>query len=159
MARYSWWWQSQMDGQTQDVMNNDPSDTMADMVGLISILRNNRVDNDIKATTKALWPRSIDLVRQIITFHAHKNEFEDLYGDPTSTISNQHLCLRLNRLATCFYVTRRASDMHPETRRCDTHTRGITMGLIQSTYVPGDAWTSQDFIYASTISAAFHHHH
>lgn len=105
----------QMHAMGQQTMESDPSDTMADMVGLISILRNNRVDTTIKATTKALLSAIDRLGRQIVTFHAHPQEFEDLYGESDMVDLEAAMVSAFEQAGDLFItLTRRASDMHPE---------------------------------------------
>lgn len=99
----------------QQAMSQDPTDTMSDMVGLISILRNSRVDSEIKATTKALLTAVSRLGRQIIVFHAHRDEFEELYGEGDIDDLEAALSSTFEQGGDLFItLTRRSSNDNPE---------------------------------------------
>jgi len=65
----------------QAVMEQDGAGVMDDMVGLVSLLRNARIDGSLKQTTKALMSAIDKLGRQIFIYHAHPEEFADVFGD------------------------------------------------------------------------------
>ena len=101
--------------ETQGIMESDPSDTLGDMVGLISLLRNNRIDASIKATTKALLSAIDRLGRQIVTFHAHREEFEELYGEEDASDLESALTATFEQAGDTFItLTRRSNDSNPE---------------------------------------------
>ncbi len=67
--------------EMQSVIEQDGAGVMDDMVGLVSLLRNSRIDSSLKQTTKALLAAIDKLGRQIFIFHAHPDEFADVFGD------------------------------------------------------------------------------
>lgn len=59
----------------------DPDNGLWDVSGLRAIIRNARIDSDIRLVTKSLLSLIDRLGRQIFSFYAHLDEYADLYGE------------------------------------------------------------------------------
>ena len=68
-------------GDMQRLMDQDGPGIMDDLVGLVSIIRNSRIDTTVRETTKSLLQTTDKLGRQLIEFYAKNEEYADQYGE------------------------------------------------------------------------------
>jgi hypothetical protein len=107
----------------QGVMQQDPSDTLGDMTGLLAILRNSRIDGPIKQLSKALLDAIDKLGRQILTFNGHIEEYEEMYGSTDVKDLEAALESTFDQAGDLFItLTRRANDPNPELDIADLST-------------------------------------
>lgn len=115
-------WESPQEGaepqslNEQDQMNMIGSpDELFDVAGLVSLVRNSRVDTQLKQVTKSLVQTIDRLGRILFMYYAHQDEFENRYGE-NDMLDLESALISVFEGAGDLFITlsRRSNDPQPE---------------------------------------------
>lgn len=107
--------QEGLSGDQLGAMQQDEGDILTDMAGLEAILRNSRIDASVKALSRSLLQAIDKLGRQIFIFHAHREEFADMYGDEELDDLESSMVTTFESAGDLFLaIARKTVDAHPE---------------------------------------------
>jgi len=99
-----------MSGSQQQAMSSPAGDNIFDMIGLVSLLRNGRLDSTVRETTQALLQANNRLGRQILVFEVHDEEFRDRYGDANAENIKAAILSTFESVGDLFITLIRQSD-------------------------------------------------
>ena len=106
--------QGQEGGQLPGAAGPDPAE-LFDVAGLISLVRNSRIDSDIRQTTKSLLQTIDRIGRLLFMFYTHSEEFENRYGESDVQDLESALISVFEGAGDLFItLTRRSNDPQPE---------------------------------------------
>lgn len=98
-----------------DVIAADEVSSLFDLSGLVSIVRNSRIDTQVRRTTQALLRCVDELGSALFVFYAHYEEFEDMYGEESMDDLESAMISIFEGAGDLFItLSRRSADPHPE---------------------------------------------
>jgi hypothetical protein len=90
-------------------------DALFDTSGLLSVIRNSRIDAQIKRTTQSLLKSINELGAALFMFYAHNDEFSEMYGEDAMEDLEAALISSFEGGGDLFItLSRRSADPHPE---------------------------------------------
>jgi hypothetical protein len=102
-------------GVNADTITENEVDSLFDVSGLLSVIRNSRIDTQIKRTTQALLKSIDELGTALFIFYAHNEEFEAMYGEDAMDDLESAMISHFEGGGDLFItLTRRSADPHPE---------------------------------------------
>lgn len=99
-----------MSADQQRAMGSPAGDNIFDMIGLVSLLRNGRLDSTVRETTQALLQAINRLGRQILVFEVHDEEFRERYGDANAENIKTAILSTFESVGDLFITLIRQSD-------------------------------------------------
>ena len=90
-------------------------DALFDTSGLLSIIRNSRIDAQVKRTTQSLLKAIDELGTALFMFYAHNDEFSEMYGEDAMDDLESAMISHFEGGGDLFItLSRRSADPHPE---------------------------------------------
>lgn len=90
-------------------------DALFDTSGLLSIIRNSRIDAQVKRTTQSLLKAIDELGTALFMFYAHNEEFSEMYGEDAMDDLESAMISHFEGGGDLFItLSRRSADPHPE---------------------------------------------
>ena len=90
-------------------------DELFDVMGLVSLVRNSRIDSDVRKATRSLLQTIDRLGRMLFMFYTHSEEFESRYGDNDMQDLESALISVFEGAGDLFItLNRRSNDPSPE---------------------------------------------
>jgi len=90
-------------------------DALFDTSGLLSIIRNSRIDAQIKRTTQTLLKGIDELGKALFMFYAHNDEYSEMYGEDAMDDLESAMISHFEGGGDLFItLSRRSADPHPE---------------------------------------------
>jgi len=102
-------------GSNSGMVSQNETASLFDTSGLVSLVRNSRIDSQIRKTTQSLLRAIDELGTALFVFYAHNDEFESMYGEEAMEDLESAMISTFEGGGDLFItLSRRSADPHPE---------------------------------------------